>query len=64
MNEEDRATRRGWCIDYAIRMPRAKQKNVTAEQILSDAKKFERYMFGSQRASVLRLSKSDNRGDA
>lgn len=65
MNEEDKTARRGWCIDYALRLPRGKQAKVTAGKIISDAKKFEEFMFGTQQAEVLKLAKSDKKtGDA
>lgn len=50
--------RRGWCIDYALRL---QPKEATPEQIIEAARKFEQYMMGTQPANVLSLAKSDKK---
>lgn len=60
MSESDKATKRGWCIDYALRL-HPKEATVTAESIIEEAKKFERYIFDTQPANVLTLAKDDRK---
>ena len=60
MNNDERITKRGWCIDYALRL-RPPKATSTAEKIIRDAQKFERYIFDTKPAAVIQLASTDKK---
>jgi hypothetical protein len=56
MTEDEKSQRRGWCIDYALRVSGAHVK--TVDEIIADAKKFENYILDKPRARILKLTKN------
>jgi hypothetical protein len=50
---------RAWAVDYALRL-HAKEEIVTPEKIISEAKKFTRYITDAPTAKRLKLIRSDS----
>lgn len=51
---DDEKLMRGWCVDYSLRISRA--ISPSTEEIIADAKKFERYLNNVPKANILKLT--------